>query len=311
MLGYPGALRDRWIWDAAKAMTAQNWRSNIRSGCKGSAIARQDPAVPTALHPYVVLRCAAMLLVGYPAWSAHAQGTVVGSVIDEMQRPIHDAEVRIEKLGILTRTDSVGRFTLRGVPRGEQRVIIRRLGYAPKMVDVGVAAGDSVIVQIVLLQRAQVLPAIPVAGAENPIVPRRLRDFERRRTSGVGHFLTADDIAVERSKPLGDVLVRLPGTLVVRSSLTACLVLTRGAQSFRNSASGYCGNKLVGGHNCPVAVFLDGFPAYNGHSEEIFDLNSLSANVVAGVEFYSGASSMPREFSAPRGTCGAVVIWTK
>ena len=215
------------------------------------------------------------------------------------------------KIEMLTRTDSLGRFTLRGVPAGDRRVTFRRLGYSPKKVDVQVDAGDTVTVQVVLSQRAQVLPTIPVEGTENALVPSRLRDFERRRTSGVGHFLNAADLAAERSKPLGDVLVRLPGVVVVRSALAACLTLTRGSQSFRHSAAGYCGNSSVGGQNCPVAVFLDGFPAYDGHSEEVFDLNSLRANQVAGVEFYSGASTMPREFSAPRGTCGAVVIWTK
>jgi hypothetical protein len=139
----------------------------------------------------------------------------------------------------------------------------------------------------------------------------RLRDFERRRTSGVGHFLTADDLLPERSKPLGDVLVRLPGTYMVRSSTAACLTTTRGSQSFRNSASGFCGNRSVGGGYCPAAVFLDGYPSYGGHSEELFNLNALHADEVAGVEFYSGSATMPREFSAPRGTCGALVIWTK
>ena len=139
----------------------------------------------------------------------------------------------------------------------------------------------------------------------------RLKDFERRRSGGVGQFLTAADLAPERSKPLGDAVGRLRGTYVVRSGSTACLTTTRGSQSFQHSATGSCGNREVGGANCPVAVFVDGSPWYTGHNDELFDLNSLRTHDIAGLEFYSGAGTLPREFSAPRGTCGALVIWTK
>lgn len=250
----------------------------------------------------------ALLLAARPA---HAQGTVIGRVTDRAQSPIRDAEVGISKIGIQTRTDSAGRFSLRSVAAGMQLVMVRRLGYAAASVEVRVANEDTVTIHVLLEQRAQLLPTVPVEGATPSFVAIRLRDFERRRTSGVGHFLTAADLLPERSKPLGDVLVRLPGTYMVRSSTAACLTSTRGAQSFGNSASGFCGNRSAGGQYCPVAVFLDGFPSYSGNSEELFNLNTLHAGEVAGVEFYSGSATMPREFSAPRGTCGALVIWTK
>ena len=259
---------------------------------------------------YLSVCCVVVLLLA--ARTTHAQGTVVGRVTDRAQSPIRDAVVDISRIGMQTRTDSVGRFVLRGVPAGTQLVTVRRIGYAAASVEVRVVNEDTVTIHVLLEQRAQLLPAVPVEGAAPSFVVPRLRDFERRRTSGVGHFLTADDLLPERSRPLGDVLVRLPGTYMVRSSTAACLTSTRGAQSFRNSATGFCGNQSVGGQYCAVAVFLDGFPSYSGHdTEEIFNLNALRADEVAGVEFYSGSATMPREFSAPRGTCGVLVIWTK
>ena len=53
------------------------------------------------------------------------------------------------------------------------------------------------------------------------------KHFERRRSSGVGQFLTAADLAPERSKPLGDVVGRLRSTYVVRS--------VDGSLSYRNA----------------------------------------------------------------------------
>lgn len=243
--------------------------------------------------------------------TGHAQGTVLGLVTDQARTPVRDAEVTMSKTGVWARTDSAGRFDLRGVPAGTQRVDVRRIGYAPTSVEVRIRNGDTVSIHVLLTSRAQMLPQVPVEGIAPSLVPYRLRGFERRRTSGVGHFLTAANLALERSRPMGDVLVRLPGVFVVQSSTAACLATTRGAQSFQNSAAGWCGNKAVGGHYCPAAVFLDGVAVYGGHSEEIFNLNGLRADQVAGVEFYSGPATMPREFSAPRGTCGVLVIWTK
>jgi hypothetical protein len=210
--------------------------------------------------------------------------------------------------GIRSRTDSTGHFRLAGLSPGDYRISLRRLGFKPASVDVRLVGNDSTVVHVVLEEIAQRLPEMPV---EASAVPARLRAFESRRISGVGYFLTTKDLAPERSKLMGDVLVRLPGTYMVRSSGSACLTTTRGVQSFSNSATGFCGNREVGGHYCPVAVFIDGFPLYSGHAEDVFNLNGIRADVVAAVEFYAGASTTPREFGAPRGTCGVLVIWMK
>lgn len=263
-------------------------------------------------HTYDAFRialCAALLLAARVARNVQAQGTVTGRVTDQALSPIRDAEVVISRIGAQTRSDSTGRFRFRGVPPGLQRVDVRRLGFAPAFIEVQVPDDDSVVVQIRLVQRAQPLPVVPVEGAQP--IDYRLKDFERRRSSGVGQFLTAADLAPERSKPLGDVVGRLRSTYVVRSATAACLTATRGSQSFLNSATGWCGNRSIGGAYCPVAVFVDGYPAYTGHEEEVFNLNALRADEVLGVEFYSGAGTMPRDLSASRGTCGALVIWTK
>lgn len=258
-----------------------------------------------------VVLCVAMLFITQGARSARAQGSVTGRVTDQALNPVGSADVEIGEIRARTRTDSTGRFEFRGVPSGLLRVNVRRLGFAPESIEVRVRDHDSVTVQVRLVRRAQLLPAVPVEDTQPSMANRRLRDFERRRSSGVGQFLTATDLAPERSKPLGDVVGRLRGTYVVRSATTACLTATRGQQSFRNSASGWCGDREVGGAYCPVAVFVDGFPSYAGHHEELFNLNSLHADEVAGIEFYVGAGTMPRELSAPRGTCGALVIWTR
>ena len=260
--------------------------------------------------PYGIALCATVLFEAQIARNVQAQGSILGLVTDQAKAPVRDAEVLIEKIPAVTKTDSTGHFRFRSLPPGLHRVTVRRLGYAPASVDIGLKDQETVSVQVELTQRAQPLPEVPVEGSTSSL-GSRFSDFERRRSSGVGQFLTLEDLASERSKPLGDVLVRLRGVYLVRSAAAACLTSTRGAQSVRNAASGYCGNQSVDGAYCPVAVFMNGHPAYTGHSEEIFNLNAMHADEVAGVEYYSGSGTLPREFGAPRGTCGALVIWTK
>jgi hypothetical protein len=62
-----------------------------------------------------------------------------------------------------------------------------------------------------------------------------------------------------------------------------------------------------GGRGC-LAVYVDGMPQMDGGN----DLDAqVPANEVAAVEVYSSGTA-PAEFTpAGRGTCGAVVIWTK
>jgi hypothetical protein len=260
-------------------------------------------------HSSRIARRAALLFAAQIGREVLAQGSVTGRVTDREQTAVVGAEVVIAAIGARTKTDSTGRFQFPALPPGLHRIDVRRLGFTPATIDVGVRTGESVSVQVLLL-RAQTLPAVAVEGMQPSATGHRLRDFERRRSSGVGQFLTAVDLEPERTKPLGDVLIRLRGVYLVRSELAACLTTTRGAQSLQNAVTGYCGNRSIGTY-CPVAVFIDGSPSYTGHSEDVFNMNSLRADEVAGVEFYSSSSTLPREFSAPRGTCGAVVIWRK
>lgn len=254
---------------------------------------------------------AATTLVVSPLTGASGQGVIRGRVADAANRPVRDASVETQGGRLHTRTDSAGRFEFVRVPVGRHELLVRRIGYAPATTTLNVVKNDTIVVAVILTERAQPLPTVAIEREPERAIPYRLRDFERRRSSGVGHFLTADDLAAERSKPLGDVLVRLPGAQVVRSMTAACLTTSRGAQSIQRTASGYCGGRALGGSNCPVAVFVDGFPEYTGNSDDVYDLNILHADQVAGVEFYAGSSTLPREFAAPRGTCGALVLWTK
>lgn len=92
-------------------------------------------------------------------------GTIAGRVIDGgSQQPIANATVLIEgtQRTTLTRTD--GGFELTGVPTGAHRLRVARIGYAPQLQGVTVAAGATVSVQFALQQHIAVLEEVVVTG---------------------------------------------------------------------------------------------------------------------------------------------------
>jgi len=161
--------------------------------------------------------------------------------------------------------------------------------------------------------RAQPLAEVPVRGKSEPIGNAKLRLFEQRRATGIGHFLSEADIVKDLNRRTGDILQRLPGTRILRpnSGMGAYVANSRGAQSIQGTAQlclpdGRCSTY------CPVAVFLDGVSVFGGNPREpAFDVNLIQPSEISGIEFYSGPAQMPAALNATRKTCGALVIWTK
>lgn len=182
-------------------------------------------------------------------------------------------------------------------------------------------------------EKPQPLPVVPVTASTELVRSAKLREFDRRRSMGIGHFLTESDLEKDQYKLLGDVIKRLPGTMLVTArkvpgygGSALFVVSSRGSATLTHESP-------IFGKNCPVAIWLDGVPVYRGLDrgaaspafggsgggiaqsgridEPPFNINSIMTNHVAAIEFYAGPATMPPELNATQGTCGALVIWTK
>lgn len=179
-------------------------------------------------------------------------------------------------------------------------------------------------------EKPQPLPTVPVTAEAELVRNAKLREFDRRRSNGIGRFLTEADLEKDQHRLLGDVLKRLPGLMLVRKRVAGTspsalfVVSSRGSATITNLSRNF-------GTSCPVAIWLDGVPVYRGLDraasrgafggggppapggigEIPFDINSVMTNHVAAIEFYAGPATMPPELNATQGTCGALVIWTK
>ncbi|HEX9221510.1 MAG TPA: carboxypeptidase-like regulatory domain-containing protein, partial [Gemmatimonadaceae bacterium] len=67
------------------------------------------------------------------ASAARAQSVFLGNVVadGDPSPPLSGAEITIPALNLGARTDSLGRFFFKDIPKGVFRVIIRRVGYNP------------------------------------------------------------------------------------------------------------------------------------------------------------------------------------
>jgi hypothetical protein len=86
-----------------------------------------------------------LLLVLAGTAAAQETGTVAGTVTRAAEgSALSSVSVTVQATGQSTVTGTDGKYTLRRVPAGPQRIVFRWLGYRPTQVDVTVEAGATV-----------------------------------------------------------------------------------------------------------------------------------------------------------------------
>jgi hypothetical protein len=228
--------------------------------------------------------------------SASIAGLVTGAGFS-----LDRVEIRIDPL--VTVTDSAGRFRLTNLPAGNYILRARKLGYWADSLLISLSSGEQKQVAIVL-HRIAALDTIRASANATADIPANLRDFERRRHSGFGRFITETEIRKNENQSLGAFLqARISGTR---------LVVHGGAYYMSSGRTTQAATPLPRGgpRGCWVSIYLDGVALYRGKGERPFDLSTLRASDIAGIEFYSGAATMPIEYNSFN-DCGVLLLWTR
>lgn len=222
---------------------------------------------------------------------SRATGTVVGLIRDDAGKTIPAVEVTSGLDGPHVRSDSVGRFVFSALPAGSVTLYFRRLSYAPDTATIDVSANDTTNIDVTLTVVAHRLSAVVVQ--DDPNYRRMLRDFETRRKSGFGHFITRGDIDRRQPRVMSDMLRMVPGAVLVPGPA--------GTSRLRFS-------RAVGARDCPPQYWMDGMPV-----DRYFNIDDIAPMDVEGVEIYAGPSVTPPQFSGMNTTaaCGTVAIWTR
>lgn len=230
----------------------------------------------------------AILALPSAAAAQHHTGAVSGLVRDSAGTRIQGVEVVALRAGSTTRTDSAGRFLLAALPAGSADLSLRRIAYEPVVISVDVPESDTTEIEITLGGAAQSLAAVVVNDRAERT--RSLVEFESRRKTGVGHFITRAEIEKRHPLRLSDMVRTIPGAAIVPAE--------NGRPVLRFARS----------HNaCPPQYFLDGLRVSG------FNIDDVPPGDVEGVELYAGPAGLPPEFNQLYGTtvCGTVAIWTR
>jgi hypothetical protein len=256
---------------------------------------------------------------------ASAQGELSGRVMsaDSGRPPVQGAEASIPKLGRTAMSDSVGRFSLKGVPPGEHLMVVRAIGFKSESSTVFIDR-DEVISSDVVLTRTTptALPERRIEAAdERP--PAKLVEFmERKKTSGTGHFITREEIAKAEGgvRQTGDVIAMIPGVRVRRGSNKIWIASGRAVGGMKCM---FCSNALTGLDKADIAagarpacfmdVYLDGVLVYDSRHPEngLFDVNTVPPEHIGGIEVYASGGQVPAKYNRTANQCGVVLIWTR
>lgn len=236
--------------------------------------------------------CAA--LVPSLAAGQGAGGSVSGTVVDaEGAQPLADAGVALEPRSggaalRTTRTDAAGRYRFTGVPDGDYRVQVRRLGYRAAAVEVVLRGGAAPQLSVGLLVQPVALEPIRAVGVARGTAPN---PFGRR---GADEDASGDArVATERARQRGYLApdVRAVTGADVEEGVTFVEAdLLRALQRLPGVAARDDYSAEVWTRGAPwdhTRVYWDGMPLYNPvHSLGIF--SGVNTDAVGSVLFHPG-----------------------
>jgi len=226
--------------------------------------------------------------------------TLTGKVLDSVSHsPIEKADVYLPGEGEPhASTNRVGEFRLKSVPADEVILLIRRIGYSPRALRLNLSDRENRTMDLGTLSLNSFAVRLDSITIETRLVQRnpRLADFYRRKQTGMGQYLTRQDIFERNPMKTTDLMRTVPGLTVECESMGECV-----PASTRKIGMGEV--------TCPMRVILDGLPTSVG-------LDLIPPAWIAGVEIYRSSAFLPLELTS-RGTvsdqnagCGTLVVWT-
>lgn len=209
--------------------------------------------------------------------SAQRPGEVAGTVTEPGGAPVDRAVVEIVELGLRTSTDAAGRFRLRGVDPGPQRLRVTRTGYAPAGAEVEARNGGEAWIAITLAPAPVRLQTVrATAAAADPLAD--------------GTRLGRAEIQSSGARSAAEIVERVPGVVVRGTGATGARTV-----SIRGSGAD------------AVLVLVDGV-ALNDPVTGEADLSAVPAQSIESVTVLPGARSARY---GPRAEGGVVLIQTR
>ncbi|MEO5567676.1 MAG: carboxypeptidase-like regulatory domain-containing protein, partial [Gemmatimonadaceae bacterium] len=219
------------------------------------------------------------------------EGRLTGTVWSTKAAPLAGAIVSVAN-GSRTRANDDGAWTLNDLPMGTRMVEMRAIGYYPERRAVDIIPGATPV-NVMLPTFESVLDTVRVR-ALGPAA--QWTGFEdRRRSLGMGRFLSEDDIRKRNVINASDLFRSMAGMRVEAGDIKM------------RSAFGDPGAIFP---ECTPTLYLNGraVPAPFGMSTDDID-TWVRPGEIRGIEVY--VDVVPAQFQQAMSGCGAIVIWTK
>ena len=217
-------------------------------------------------------------------------GRLSGTVFTSGGKPLPGAAVSIVD-GPDTRSNERGEWALVDAPPGTRMLEVRALGFYPDRRRVDVIAGAP-LVHVALSTLRAVLDTVRISATRNSNV-RNLMEFQHRRRSGTGKYLTIADILKQNPVLTSELFRSMSGVRVDMDPETReRYLMVRGNV----------------GDWCQAAIYLNGRQLH-GVSADDMDI-WVHPKEIAGVEIYAGLGA-PIEYQFGMSGCGSILIWTR
>jgi hypothetical protein len=253
-----------------------------------------------------------------------AQAELQGRVLaDGSRRPIANATVAVPRLDLQSQSDSLGRYRIEKIPRGEHLVVTRAVGFRPDSTLTAFDGDEALVTDVVLRVAVNELPTVAVRETSRPIAHGKMAAFEERKVSGIGQFLGREVFQKDESRRVSEVIATSVAGVQIhrgggskawaastRSTSTAKCAFCRTTKTelldFMDIAAGA---PLA----CYLDIYLDGVLIYDSTARKtpLFNLSSLRASEIEGIEVYSSASQIPAQYNKTSGGSGVMLIWTR
>ncbi|HEX6314874.1 MAG TPA: carboxypeptidase regulatory-like domain-containing protein, partial [Gemmatimonadaceae bacterium] len=186
-----------------------------------------------------------------------------------------------------------GSFLVPDVAPGTRRLVLRTTGLLQRRLVLEVVSGQSQV----LLVSLRPGPRVVVQVVAPPL--DQLSDFRQRRRAGGGTFIDKTEINRRQPRVLSDLMRGVPGVRVEQSR-DGLRYLSLHFRRMTPNATAHEESL------CDMMIYVDGQP---------FQGNASAADVrirmteVAGIEVYTSAASVPRQFAGANAACGVIMLW--